>query len=239
MFTLLPSHAYIFLVVPFLIIWLVLYLVKKSTRGEQVLMSYVGAVIGPLSEIIYFKDYWYPESIFSVRIGSFPLMLEDVLFGFAIGGIGAVVFEVLFRRNLKRLSTGSQSVIKIWSAALLFLGTLFAALSFGINSIYASSLAFLAAAVAILVFRRDLLLNAVGSGACVMLLMFVSYFLLFNLVENAEALLREQWLLYGTFLDTRVAGIPLTEMAWGFTWGFVAGPLYEFLVDKRNVKANA
>lgn len=63
-------------------------------------MSIAGAIVGPISEILFVKDYWHPQSILSIQIGSFPLLIEDLLFGFAILGIGGVIFEVLTRTKL-------------------------------------------------------------------------------------------------------------------------------------------
>jgi hypothetical protein len=235
MFELPSDYTYIFLTLPFLIIWLIIYLRSKSTRNEQVLFSYAGAIVGPLSEIIYFRDYWLPKSALFINLGNFPLMLEDILFGFAIGGIAAVIFEVVFRMRLKRLSFHSKHVVKGWAIVLLFGLALTIFLAIGLNSIFASALAFIITTLPILFYRKDLLLDAVGSGFCVMIVMFVCYYILFNLASNTEFLMKEQWLIYGTSLDLRFAGIPLTEMAWGFTWGFLAGPLYEFLLSKRLV----
>jgi hypothetical protein len=236
MFELPQEYTYLFLTLPFLVVWLILYLLRKPTRREQLSFSYVGAIIGPLSEIIYFKDYWLPKSVLFISVGEFPLMVEDVLFGFAIGGIAAVIFEVIFRTRLRKLSHHSKHVIKSWAIVLVFVITLMLLLTIGLNSIYASAIAFIVASVPIIFYRHDLLLNAVGSGVGVMLVMFVSYYILFNLVSNTEFLMKEQWLIHGTSLDLRFAGIPLTEIAWGFTWGFLAGPLYEFLTNKRNVR---
>ena len=102
-FALPENYTYLFLTLPFLIVWLVLYMAGKSSRAEQMQMSCIGAIVGPLSEAIYFRDYWFPKSILFIHIGAFPLMIEDVLFGFAIVGIGAVIFEVVFRIKLKKL----------------------------------------------------------------------------------------------------------------------------------------
>ncbi len=235
MFELPSDHTYLFLSLPFLIVWLALYLAKRSTRREQVIFSCAGAIIGPLSEILYFRDYWFPKSIFPVYLGDFPFMAEDVLFGFAIGGIGAVIFEVFFRTKLRKLTGRSKNLTKSWSILFIFFLALSISLLVGLNSIFASALALVFAGMTVLFYRRDLLLNSVASGICVMLVMFVSYFILFNLASNTELLMQEQWLIYGTFLDARFLGIPLTEMAWGFTWGFLVGPLYEFLCDRKAV----
>ena len=63
----------------------------------------------------------------------------------------------------------------------------------------------------------------------VALAMFVSYIILYNFVPNAEELVRQGWLLYDTPLGSfRLLNIPLTELVWGFTWGMMVGPIYEF-----------
>ena len=232
----LPSnYAYLFLCLPFLIIWLILYMTNKSTRREQLSMSCIGLIAGPLSEIIYFKDYWLPKSALSLSVGHFPLMIEDILFGFAIGGIGAVIFEVLFRTQLQKLSKKPKYTLNVFALLFIFFVVLKILLLFGINSIYASAFAFVVTAIPILFIRHDLFLNAIGSGISVMLIMFISYFILFHIVSNTQILFKEQWLIYGTSLDLRFAGIPLTEMVWGFTWGFLAGPLYEFKNNRKNI----
>lgn len=233
MFELPSQYAYLFLCLPFLLVWGALFLLSRPTRFEQLHFSYIGAVAGPLSEIIYFRDYWIPKSVLSIQIGSFPLLIEDVLFGLAIGGIGAVIFEALIRCHLKKLSRSAKHSITSGGIIFIFVIALSALLHLGLNSIYASAGAFIIAGIPVVFYRHDLLVDAIGSGIAVMLTMFLCYLIVFNLASNAEALMSEQWLIHGTVLDLRVAGIPLTEMAWGFTWGFIAGPLYEFLNNKR------
>lgn len=192
--------------------------------------------LGPLSEVIYFRDYWVPQSVFPIYIGKFPFMIEDLLFGFAIAGIGAVIYEVIFKKRLSQFSIHTKYTIKSLSIVIIFVIILFSLLAFGINSIYASAVALFIATIPIIFVRHDLFLNAIGSGIGVMIIMFLCYiFLAHILVGNTEELLKRSWLIYGTNLDIRFANIPLTEMAWGFTWGFLAGPWYEFMNSKKNV----
>jgi hypothetical protein len=54
-------------------------------------MSVLFVPVGIISELLYFRDYWLPQSVASFTIAGVPVLLEDVLFGFAIGGIAAVV----------------------------------------------------------------------------------------------------------------------------------------------------
>ncbi|MEK7116961.1 MAG: lycopene cyclase domain-containing protein [Patescibacteria group bacterium] len=231
--------AYITLTIPFLIIWLILFFVRKDTRKEQLRMSYIVAIIGPISELIYFKDYWFPQSVFPIFINKFPLMIEDILFGFAIGGIAAVIYEVIFRKQLSKFSVHSKYTIKSIYIVLTFALVLIGLIKFGVNSIYASAIAFFVSALILLILRHDLFVNAVGSGVGVMLVMFACYFFLFNiLASNTEELLKQGWIIRNSILDMRIANIPLTEMVWGFTWGFLAGPWYEFANRKKNIELN-
>lgn len=228
--------AYLTLTTPFIVIWLALFLIRKDTRKEQLIMSCLVAIIGPISEIFYFRDYWIPESILPIFVGKFPLMIEDVLFGFAIGGIAAVIYEILFRKKLSKLSKHSKHSVRFIYIALTFILTLLGLIGFGINSIYASTIGFVVCAIILILIRHDLFVNAIGSGLGVMIVMFLSYFFLFNiLASNTEELLKQGWLIHNSTLDMRIANIPLTEMAWGFAWGFLAGPLYEFVLKKKNV----
>lgn len=229
--------AYLTLTIPFLVVWLILFFARKDTRKEQLKMSYIIAIIGPLSELVYFRDYWLPESIFPIFIWKFPLMIEDILFGFAIGGIASVIYEIIFRKGLSKFSIHSKYTIKSIYIALTFALVLIGLIKFGVNSIYASAIAFAICALILLFIRHDLFINAVGSGFGVMFVMFVCYYFLFNiLASNTEELLKQGWIIHNSILDMRITNIPLTEMIWGFTWGFLAGPWYEYSTRRKNVK---
>lgn len=116
---------------------------------------------------------------------------------------------------------------------IIFLGTLALTLCLGINSIYASTAAFIASGIYALWLRHDLFFNALGSAIATVVIMFFAYLLVFSIPTNIETLMQQGWEIYGTPLDWRLAGIPMTEMIWGFAMGFWAGPLYEFLHFKR------
>lgn len=218
--------GYFALTVPFAAVWIVLFLASKSTRREQLLMSIIAMPWGPISEIVYFKDYWFPKSILSFSLFGHPVLIEDFIFAFAIGGIGAVIYEALFKKHQARramhyslslliiIVIGASSFVLLWQS--------------GLNSIFASAIAFLILAFLIIVQRKDLLMDSIISGLAVMIVMFFSYFFLIKTFSNSEEFLQNVWFLYKTPLDIRILGIPLTEMIWGFSWGMLAGPLYEF-----------
>ncbi len=230
-----PIHYfYLVLSLSFVVVWAVLYAINGvSARRKMLSMGAWGAVLGPLSELIYFRDYWMPESVFSIRIGTFPLMFEDILLGFAMFGIAGVLYEMLFHMCEVPLGRdaaeryGRLAMCVVWCGVLAFL------LVLGLNSIYASSVAFLLAATPMLWFRRDLIPTAFVSGIGFMAVMFTCYFILLQIMINEEAILQNVWFLYHTTLDYRIVGIPITEMAWGFSVGFFMGILHPYLQNKK------
>jgi hypothetical protein len=224
------KYAYFVLVIPFLLVWLLLFIFSKDTRKEQLWMSLLLAPFGPVSELIYFKDYWLPQSILSFNVGTFPVFVEDILFAFAIGGIGGIIYEALFRRHLLKLSRPVHYKIGLPMIVLLATAVALTLFFVGLNSIFATSAGFVVATGLVIAQRKDLLVDSLVSGLAVMLTMMLTYLILFNIVANTDDLFRQGWLLYDTPLDIRLFdSVPLTEMVWGFSWGLIAGPLYEFL----------
>lgn len=223
-----PQYTYLILDIPFLIIWLLLWFMNKPTRKEQIIMSLLFLPLGSLSEVLYFKDYWLPLSVFHTTFLGVPILLEDLIFSFAIAGSSAVLYEVI-RRKMP-----GNPVIHKKAHAFIFLG-IFASVtlglfSVGVNSILATSAGLVILALLIIARRHDLLEDSIVSGFAVMVMMFVSYMLLYHMIfPNIEELITKIWLLDGTPLDLRIWGIPLTEMIWGFSFGMAVGPLYEFL----------
>lgn len=80
------KYAYLIANFFFLAVWLLIFLKAKHLRKPMMIMSLITASFGPVSELWYFADYWKPEIALPLPIiGG----VEDILFGFSIGGIGA------------------------------------------------------------------------------------------------------------------------------------------------------
>jgi len=228
--------AYFALTVPFVIAWLLTFVFSKRTRKEQLFMSFLFLPAGPLSELLYFQDYWNPASILSLNIGPMRFLLEDFLFIFSVVGVGAVIYEFLSRRKLLKTERKDNKILA-FSLVIVIATVVSLSLFFlGLNSIFATSLGFVVAALFIISQRKDLFINSLVSGLAVTFLMFISYFILTVLINNTEELLKQGWYLYGTSLDFRVLGIPFTEMIWGFTFGMLVGPLYKFIKGLKSVR---
>jgi len=228
MFELNPKYAYAFLTLPFLLVWFILFVFFKETRKEQLWMSILIAPLGPITEVLYFQDYWFPASILSFTVGPFFILLEDFIFAFVMGGVGGVIYEVIFSKHLQKARkhanyTLGPPVIFVVAAIVTYL--LF---QLNTNSIFATVAGFVLAAILMVAQRKDLLVGSLLTGITITFVMFGGYLVLYNSISNAEELLSKGWLLYGTSLDMRVFNIPLTEMVWAFAWGMFVGPLYEF-----------
>lgn len=194
-------------------------------------MSLLIVPLGPLSEFLYFRDYWNPPTILSTSLWLIPIYIEDIIFAFTIGGISSVIYEAVFKKSLVRSLKPIHKRVRLLVIFLIAFLTMIVLLKIGVNSIYASSIAFLILALFMIVQRHDLLSDAIVSGFAVMVTMFIAYTALYYFVTPtlAEQYLSQGWYLHQTSLSTRLFNIPLTEMIWGFSWGMAGGPLYEYI----------
>ena len=216
----------LFLLVP----WLCIFWIRNDLRTKIWKVSLVGGLAGLLSEYWYFVDYWQPPTI--VRIGRFAP--EDFLFGFAITGVCACVYDLVTRTRDAPTSLPSRkkavAVMFLCGIVLLAIGTNL----FHINSILVSSSAFLLFAAIVVCMRRGLLIPCVLSGTAGITMILPVYALLFNVL--APHYWDTYWLLSGSPLDVRILGnIPGTEMLWYFSWGCLAGVLHPFARGLKKV----
>ncbi len=216
------SYQYSYLIgsLAFLLVWIVLFLWKKRIRKEMLMMSILVAPLGPISEFFYFKDYWNPD----ILVNIFGFGIEDMIFAFAIGGIAAVIYEEIFIRKQKKTRPEKNKTI-VFSVISALILLIILNLILKINSIYASSLIFLFFGLIIIYKRRDLIKNAIVSGLLVLSLMFVFYILFIKFLFSDFFI--KYWQ-FNNISGITFFGIPIGELLWGFSWGFLAGPFYEF-----------
>ncbi len=211
-----------------LVIFGFIYKKNPASRHEMLISGIVVAIIGVLSERAFFNDYWNPPLI--LKFGNFG-GVEDLMFGFAAGGIGAVIFNVIFST---RLVANRKPRSLIIPAVFIseYLSILVLTGVFGVNSIYASAVGFGIPAIGMIVVRRDLLWDAVYSAAVAGLILVVGEGVLLALtggeyLERFYLLHGEAPVLFGIF--------PVTEFLWGLSFGALIGPVYEFATG-RSIK---
>lgn len=229
------KYAYLIANLFFLAVWLLIFWKVKHLRRPMLIMSLITATFGPISELWYFADYWKPEIALPLPvIGG----VEDLLFGFSIGGIGAFVYESLFVSGLcvceeKKLK---REWFLLFFFAVVGISMLVLNNLLGLNSIFASSISMTIVAAIMLYKRPDLIPNALGSAVMVAGIMFAIYFLGQEVFSGGHAWMLRIWKLSNTPEGVILfKHIPWTEMLWGLSWGLVWGPMYEFLVGARTM----
>ncbi len=229
------KYAYFYANFFFLAVWLLIFGKAKKLRKPMFIMSLITASFGPISEIWYFADYWKPEIALPLPIiGG----VEDLLFGFSIGGIGAFAYESFFVRGICKCE--EKKLKREWFLFVFFavVGVAMIILNnlLGLNSIFASAIGMFIVAAIMLYQRPDLIINALGSAFLVAVIMFVIYFLGQEFFPTAHVWMLKIWKLSGTPQGIILfKHIPWTEMLWGLSWGLVWGPMYEFLIGARTI----
>lgn len=217
----------------FLVPWTILYFVgNQHLRGQMWWASIFMAPFG-LTEPFFVPEYWSPPSLFELaqRTG---FDLESIIFSFAIGGIGAVLYNGLMRRRLEPVDPNERHRGRHrwhrWALAAPFVS--FAALYFlPWNPIYVGITAMVLGAVASVLCRPDLKANTLVGG--VLFLAIYTIFLL-GLKWSAPGYIEQVWNLKA-LSGVLIYGLPLEELLFGFSFGLVWTGIYEHFTWKRSV----
>lgn len=220
------SYLYSYLIgdLTLLIVWFILFYFRKDVRKEMLIISLLIGIGGLFAETIYTIDWWQPLTITGTLIG-----IEDFLFGFAIGGIGSSIYEVIFKKkiriknvNQKKRFNQNKNILLFGASIVVLLFITFFLMN--LNSFYSSIISLGIPIIYMNVKRKDLILNSILSGFFLML----TSFLAFITVE----LITPGWINSAWFLEN-LSGIiiltaPLEDLIWFFLMGMFIGPLYEF-----------
>lgn len=229
------QYAYLIGSLFFLVIWLILFIFKKQTRKEMLILSVVFLPVVPFLEYLHIKDYWMPDYVWGKSFG-----IEDFIFAFAFAGISSVIYQIIYRRRSEVISqytaaaTGKKKLIM----QLIFFGSIvlmifsFFHFMLAVNTVTALVIAFLFFGLYMVMQRRDLLINAIFSGLFMSLLFFLFYMVFFFRLYPDIV---ERWWNLSNLSGNMILGLPVEEVAWAFAFGFMFGPLYEFVY---NIKLN-
>ncbi len=223
------QFIYLLLALYFLIVWAIALFVRPDLKRMMLKASLFGAFAGPISEYWYFRDYWLPPTLFGQGVPS----LEDVLFGWAVFGLGVVLYPIVTHMSVQKSGEKHPRLI---AAIILSIVIGFVVLTdiLHLNSIFSTFILFLAWTIIVCVLRRDFILPALCSGVIMTLLMLPIYV---GLLKAAPAYVDNYWLLSGTRWTVTIFGsVPLTEIIWYFVIGCFAGAVPQFAKEIRYVK---
>ena len=212
----------------FSIIWIVLFGLFPKERKVIFWSSLACGPAGPISEYWHRADYWRPDLILPIHIGSWTFGLEDYLFAFAFGGICTGIFNLLMRRiwQAEDIRFNSKGFIKLLSIVLCSL-ILMGALShfFYVNSLLAISISFLLIAGFIFYWRSIFLFPGLITALLMMFFMWLFYWVFFlRLYPDVIG----KWWLSNALSGINVAKVPIEELIWAASAGLFIGPAVRY-----------
>lgn len=223
--------AYLIMSTALLLVWFVLYGVRRDLRRTMLQVSLATALLG-LTEPLFVPKYWNPFTLFNLaRRTGFDL--ESLLFSFAIGGIVFAAYEVFFRTAPSGSMAGARHDLEhrhhLLAVVSPFLVFVIVAILTKLNPIYSSAIALIAGFFATLYCRRDLWLKMIVSGGLFLAVYFL-VFVVFNLAFPGYVI--AVWNLKD-LSGVRVAGVPLEELMFAFTFGLYWSSVYEHVMWRR------
>ena len=208
----------------FLIPWAALYLARPALRAVMWRASLATTLFG-LTEPIFVPEYWNPPSLFELAQRS-GFDIESLIFSFALGGIGTVLYDALAGRDLvpasAELRHASRHRLHRW--ALLLPVVVFVPLYFlPWNPIYAVLACLVLGAIASNLCRPELLRKCFVGG-----LLFLALYAVFMLGLKwfAPGYIVAVWNL-PALRGGLVYGIPTEELLFGFAFGLYWSGVYE------------
>lgn len=220
------KYAYLTLAGLFAVAWVGVYLARPALRRRMLVVSACTTPCGPVAELFHLRDYWHPLYVWNTPMAQ----IEDLVAAFVTGGLGAVMFDAVFPAPFTRAhrpSTGTLGLMIVggWLAVALMTSRL------GMNSVPAMSAVSFTIGLYMVARRRDLLFGAIGNGLLFAALLWCAYWALTVPFPRMFSMLWMTQNLSGVHLGP----VPVEELLWGFTWGFVAWPLYPFFAGIRRV----
>lgn len=208
----------------FLVPWIVLYASyprhRKAMRRTSAFMALFG-----LTEPLFVPEYWDPPSLFALaRRTGFDI--ESFIFAFALGGVGAVLYNGLAGREMgpvdaleRRHPRHRRHRIALLTPFVAF--PVFLVLPW--NVIYAGIAAMLAGAIAVWLCRPDLLRKTWVGG-----LLFLGFYTIFllGLKWSASGYIEQVWNL-PALSGVVLFGLPLEELLFALSFGLYWAAVYE------------
>lgn len=188
-----------------------------------------------LTEPLFVPEYWNPPSLFGLA-QSTGFDVESLIFSFGIGGVGAVLYNVLTDRRPEPVDPEERHDPRHrfhrWALAtplLVFLPLYLLPW----NAIYPGIAAMLAGGVATALCRPDLAGRTLAGGS-----LFVAYYLVFvaGIEVTAPGYVERVWNL-SELTGVRLGPAPLEELLFAFGFGTYWSGVYEHFTWHRSLQS--
>lgn len=228
------KYSYMLMGSIFLVIWFVLFMLRKNLRKEMLAMSLIFGIAGILVERVYLHDWWRPLTVTTTRIG-----IEDFLFGFVVGGISSSIYQFIFNKRL-RVSALDRKERRDKSLRFIALGLFFIAMFGGsffiltLNSLQASIIAFISGIAIVYFTRRDLIIPSLVSGILLVTLACIVY----TFTELITPGWVQAFYYFKNIPNIVILAVPIDDFIWYILAGAFIAPLYEFWKESKLISSN-
>ncbi len=214
----------------FLIPWVAIYLSFPQHRQSMLRVSLFTMPFG-LTEPLFVPEYWSPPSLFDLALRT-GFDIESLIFCFAIGGIGVVLYNVCLNQTPVKVSEPErqQSLhrhhYKAVAAPFISFPLFY---FFPWNPIYPSIIAMFIGAIATMLCRPDLKRKTWLGG--VLFLAFYSIFLM-GLQWSAPDYIERVWNL-SALSGVMISFMPLEELLFAIAFGMYWAGVYEHFTWRK------
>jgi hypothetical protein len=200
--------------------WLVIFVWRKDLRPE---MMFGGMLALPfaLVEVFFVPRYWNPPSVFGLMF-KHGFGIEDFIFLFFVGGIGAVVYEAGFRIRTRKLRGDHRLHLTPYFAVIALF--VFAESVFPETPMTNLCAALFVGTLLIVMRRRDLIPQILITATLFTAFYFIFYQIFFILYPGYI----EKYFAIRNLSGISVYNIPLEELLWGFFGSAFWSTLYEY-----------
>lgn len=214
-------------------IWLVIFvsLGSEKERKKMLVVSLWTSLLG-LTEPLFIPAYWLPPSLFDLAAQT-GFDIESLIFSFGIGGVAVILYSLIFKSNEMEMTRVERHSNKhrfhLWTILSVPMIFVLLLLTTNLNPIYSSIIAMVIGGLAAWYCRPDLKAKMITSAFLFLVLYFV-YFL--TLIAISPGYVEKVWNLKaisGIF----VLGIPIEELLFALSFGFIWSSVYEHLAWKK------
>ena len=228
------NERYIWFVwsISFLIPWVLIFLVYPGFRKIMIWSSLFTLPFG-LTEPIFVPEYWTPPSLFDLAINT-GFDIESFIFCFGIGGVGAVLYNVITGKIIEKVSE-SYRHLPIHRYHYLAISAPFISFPvlyfFSWNPIYPAIIAMLIGALTNILCRPDLKFKTWIGGV-----LFMFYYLVFleGLNFISPGYIEGVWNL-SAISGIMIFHLPIEEYLFAFGFGMFWAGVYEHFTWRRSV----
>jgi hypothetical protein len=216
-----------------IVIWLIVYisLDSKDQKKEMLIVSLWTSLFG-FTEPLFVPSYWLPPSLFNLAART-GFDIESLIFSFGIGGIVVVLYDILFRAKHMQISEkehhSNRHRFHLWTILSAPAILILLLLTTNLNPIYSSVIAMIVGGLATWYCRPDLKKKMITS-ALIFLILYFFYFL--TLIAISPDYVEQVWNLKA-ISGILILGIPLEELLFALSFGFLWSSIYEHFTWKK------